>query len=61
MAELDIQSKYAEPSYKSMSSAPNEESYRNVLNRDFKVEKELSVLMSDLTYVEYNAGVTSAS
>lgn len=52
MEELDIQSKYAEPSYKPMISAPNEESYRNVLNRDFKVEKELSVLVSDLTYVK---------
>ena len=52
MAELAIQSKYAQPSYKPMTSAPNEESYRNVLNREFKVEEEFSVLVSDLTYVK---------
>ena len=52
MAELGIQSKYAQPSYKPMTSAPNEESFRNVLNRKFKVEEEFSVLVSDLTYVK---------
>lgn len=48
MAELGIQSKYAQPSYKPTTSAPNEESFRNVLNREFKVEEEFSVLVSDL-------------
>ncbi|MGE7625553.1 IS3 family transposase [Viridibacillus sp. NPDC096237] len=51
MDELGIQSKYAKPSYKPMSTPPNEESVRNVLNRAFKVDKEMSVLVSDLTYV----------
>lgn len=52
MSELGIQSKYAQPSYKPTTSAPNEESYRNVLNREFKVDEELSVIVSDLTYVK---------
>ena len=34
-----------------MSTPPNEESVRNVLNREFEVDKEMSVLVSDLTYV----------
>ena len=51
MGELGIQSKYAKPSYKPMSTPPNEESVRNVLNREFEVNKEMSVLVSDLTYV----------
>jgi transposase InsO family protein len=52
MSELGIQSKYAKPSYKPMSTPPNEESVRNVLNRVFEVDKEMSVLVSDLTYVK---------
>lgn len=51
MGELGIQSKYAKPSYKPMSTPPNEESVRNVLNREFEVNTEMSVLVSDLTYV----------
>lgn len=42
--ELGIQSKYAQASYKPMTSRPNEESVRNVLNREFQVDKEMSVL-----------------
>ena len=38
--------------YKPMSTQPNEEPIRNVLNREFKVDKEMSVLVSDLTYVK---------
>ena len=52
MDELGIQSKYANPSYKPMATRPNEESVRNVLNREFEVDKEMSVLVSDLTYVK---------
>ena len=52
MAELGIQSKYAMPSYKPMVTPPNEASYRNVLNRQFNPDEELSVLVSDLTYVK---------
>jgi putative transposase len=51
MAELGIQSKYAQASYKPMTSPPNEESIRNVLYREFQVDKEMSVLVSNLTYV----------
>ncbi len=52
MDELGIQSKYAQPSYKPMTSPPNEEAVRNVLNREFQVDKGMTVLVSDLTYVK---------
>jgi putative transposase len=52
MTELRIASKYTQASYKPMSTQPNEESVRNVLNREFQVDKEMSVLVSDLTYVK---------
>ncbi|OLO28108.1 transposase [Alkalihalophilus pseudofirmus] len=52
MKELGIQSKYAQPSYKPMKSQPNEESVRNVLDQEFRVSEEMSVLVSDLTYVK---------
>lgn len=52
MTELGIQSKYAQPSYKPMITPPNEATYRNVLNRQFNPDEELSVLVSDLTYVK---------
>lgn len=52
MSELGLESKYAKPSYKPMATSPNEESIRNVLNREFEVDKEMSVLVSDLTYVK---------
>lgn len=35
-----------------MATRPNEESVKNVLNREFEVDKEMSVLVSDLTYVK---------
>jgi transposase InsO family protein len=52
MKELGIVSKYTQASYKPMTTQPNEESVRNVLNREFQVDKEMSVLVSDLTYVK---------
>jgi transposase InsO family protein len=52
MGELKIQSKYTQASYKPMTSPPNEESVRNVLHREFQVDEEMSVLVSDLTYVK---------
>ncbi len=52
MEELGILSKCAQPSYKSMSSRPNEESVGNVLDREFQVDEEMSVLVSDLTSVK---------
>lgn len=51
MSELGIQSKYARPSYKPMITRPNEESVENLLDREFDVDKAMSVLVSDLTYV----------
>lgn len=51
MGELGIQSKYAHPSYKPMTTRPNEESVENLLDREFDVDKAMSVLVSDLTYV----------
>lgn len=35
-----------------MTSPPNEEAVRNVLHREFQVDEEMSVLVSDLTYVK---------
>ncbi|MDM5455230.1 IS3 family transposase [Peribacillus simplex] len=52
MGKLKIQSKYTQASYKPMSSPPNEESVRNVLQREFQVDEEMSVVVSDLTYVK---------
>ena len=52
MKELGIVSKCTQASYKPMSTPPNEESVRNVLNREFQVDKEMSVLVSHLTYVK---------
>ena len=40
MAELGIQSKYAQASYKPMTSPPNEESVRNELHQEFQVDEE---------------------
>lgn len=51
MEELGIQSKYAHPSYKPMTTKPNEEPVNNLLDREFDVDKPMSVLVSDLTYV----------
>ena len=52
MSELGLQSKYAKATYKPMTTRPNEEAVKNVLNREFEVDKEMSVLVSDLTYVK---------
>ncbi|WP_057914465.1 IS3 family transposase [Peribacillus muralis] len=52
MGELKIQSKYTQASYKPMISPPNEESVRNVLQREFQLDEEMSVVVSDLTYVK---------
>lgn len=52
MDELGIQSKYAQLSYKPMTSPPNEEFVRNVLNLEFQVDQEMTILVSDLTYVK---------
>ncbi len=35
-----------------MSSLPNEDSVGNVLDREFEVDEEMTVLVSDLTYVK---------
>jgi len=51
MRELGIQSKYAQPSYKPMTTRPNEDPVENLLDREFDVDEAMSVLVSDLTYV----------
>jgi putative transposase len=51
MGELGIQSKYAQASFKPMTSPPNEEAVQNVLQREFQVDEEMYVLVSDLTSV----------
>lgn len=35
-----------------MATSLNEESVRNELNREFEVDKEMSVLVSDLNYIK---------
>ncbi|QMT18077.1 IS3 family transposase [Planococcus maritimus] len=52
MQEMELVSTYARPSYKPMKTATNEAAYRNVLNRQFKVGQQLTILVSDLTYVK---------
>ena len=47
MRELGIQSKYAQPSYKSMTTRPNEAPVENLLDREFDVDEAMSVLVSD--------------
>ena len=51
MKELGIKSKYAQPSYKPMITKPNEDVAPNLLEQDFNIDKPMSVLVSDLTYV----------
>src|SRR5699024_6087861 len=51
MRELGIQSKYAQPSYKPMTTRPNEDRIENLLDQEFDVDEAMSVLVSDLTYV----------
>lgn len=51
MQELELVSTYARPSYKPMKTPTNEAAYRNVLNRQFQTGQQLTILVSDLTYV----------
>lgn len=45
MGELGLKSKYAKASYKPIATRPNEEAVQNVLNREFDVDKEMSVVV----------------
>ncbi|MEK4230224.1 DDE-type integrase/transposase/recombinase [Solibacillus sp. FSL H8-0538] len=51
MKQLSISSNYTVAYYKPQKKSSNEAIVANVLNREFHQEKELSVLVSDLTYV----------
>lgn len=51
MKEQGLVSKYTVAQYKPRKSIVNESEIGNVLNREFKQDKELKVIVSDLTYV----------
>lgn len=51
MKQLDLVSNYTVAYYKPQKKQSNEAEVANVLNREFQQEQELSVLVSDLTYV----------
>ena len=51
MKQLGIASNYTVAYYKPQKKRSNEAIVANVLNREFRQERELSVLVSDLTYV----------
>lgn len=51
MSEQGLVSSYTVAQYKPKRSNPNESTAKNELNREFRQEKELSVIVSDLTYV----------
>ncbi len=51
MKDLGLVSNYTVAYYRPQKKQSNEATIANVLNREFQQEKELSVLVSDLTYV----------
>ena len=51
MEEQGLVSKYTVAQYKPSKKACNESSIGNTLNREFKQEQEIKVVVSDLTYV----------
>lgn len=51
MREQGLVSSYTVAQYKPKRSNPNESIVKNELNREFRQEEELSVIVSDLTYV----------
>lgn len=51
MREQGLVSSYTVAQYKPKRSNPNESVVKNELNREFRQEEELSVIVSDLTYV----------
>jgi len=51
MSEQGLVSKYTVAQFKPTKKACNESEIGNVLNREFNQEKELNVVVSDLTYV----------
>jgi len=54
MKEQGLVSSYTVAQYKPQSTGCNESKQANLLNRQFIQEKELSVVVSDLTYVRVN-------
>ena len=51
MKEQGLVSKYTVAQFKTKKATINESEIGNVLNREFKQDKELKVVVSDLTYV----------
>lgn len=51
MKELGLVSNYTIANYKPQRKASNEEQIANELNREFKQEQQLAVVVTDLTYV----------
>lgn len=51
MKEQGLVSKYTVAQFKPKKSTVNESETKNVLNREFQQDKELKVIVSDLTYV----------
>ena len=51
MKEQGLVSKYTVAQFKPVKSTVNESETKNVLNREFNQDKELKVVVSDLTYV----------
>ncbi|MBU9713454.1 IS3 family transposase [Evansella tamaricis] len=54
MKEQGLISKYTVAQYKPRKSKVNESEVGNKLNREFKQDEELKVIVSDLTYVQVN-------
>jgi len=51
MKEQGLVSKYTVAQFKPSKTTVNESEVGNVLNREFNQDKELKVIVSDLTYV----------
>lgn len=52
MKQQELVSKYTVAQFKTKKATVNESEIGNVLNRKFKQDKELKVVVSDLTYVQ---------
>lgn len=51
MKKYNLISNYTKKQYKNHNKGCNEEKYMNILNREFNNKKQMSVIVSDLTYV----------
>ena len=51
MNKYNLVSNYTKKLYKKQNNKCNEDNIKNILNRDFNVDKIMTVMISDLTYV----------